>query len=124
VNVTLWVIAGLLAAAFLASGALKLLKSKEELAESGQGWVEPFPPGVIKLIAASEVAAAVGLILPAVLDIATVLVPLAATGLVLIMIGAVITHARRAEWQSVVINLVLLALAAFVAWGRFDTYAF
>lgn len=67
--------------------------------------------------------AALGLILPAVTGIATVLTPLAAVGVALIMIGAVITHARRAEWQNVGFNVVLLAVAIVIAWGRFGPYA-
>jgi hypothetical protein len=70
------------------------------------------------------VLAAIGLILPAVLDIAPVLVPLAATGLVLLMLGAAVTHARRKESQMIIINAVLLILAAVVAWGRFGPYSF
>ncbi|GHH80606.1 hypothetical protein GCM10017771_00360 [Streptomyces capitiformicae] len=58
------------------------------------------------------------------MDIAPIFVPLAATGLVLIMIGAVIFHARRKENQAILISVVLLALAAVVAWGRFGPYAF
>ncbi|MFL6220093.1 MAG: DoxX family protein, partial [Actinomycetes bacterium] len=80
--------------------------------------------GTVKMIGALEVLGAVGLILPAALDIAPILVPLAATGLGVIMLGAIVTHARRREPQAIVINLVLLALAAFVAWGRFGPYAF
>lgn len=52
------------------------------------------------------------------------LAPLAAIGLAVTMIGAVLTHARRKESQAIVINLVLLALALFVAWGRFGPYPF
>ena len=68
--------------------------------------------------------AAVGLILPAVLDIVPVLVPLAALGLVLLMVGAIVTHTRRKENPMVVVNLVLLALAAFVVVGRFGPESF
>jgi VIT1/CCC1 family predicted Fe2+/Mn2+ transporter len=50
-------------------------------------------------------------------------VPIAATGLALIMLGAVVTHARRKENQMIVINVVLLVLAAFVAWGRFGEWS-
>jgi DoxX-like family len=59
------------------------------------------------------------LILPALLDIAPILVPLAAVGLALIMVGAVIVTFRRHEFKHVPLNLTYLALAAFVAWGRF-----
>ena len=58
------------------------------------------------------------------LDIAPVLVPLAALGLVLMMVGAVVVHGRRKEWPTVIVNLVLLVLAAVVAWGRFGPYSF
>lgn len=90
----------------------------------GFGWVDDFSPGMIKLIGGLEVAAGLGLILPAVTGIAPVLVPLAALGIVLIMVGAAITHARRKENQMIVSNLVLLALAAVVVWGRFGPHAF
>ena len=123
-NIVLWIIAGLLAFAFLAAGAMKLAQPKEKLAASGMAWTETFSPGTVKLIGALEVLAALGLILPAALDIAPILVPLAALGLVLIMIGAAITHARRKENQMIGVNVVLLILAAIVAWGRFGPYSF
>ena len=124
-NVALWIVAGLLAVFFLVAGVQKLLKPKAKLAENPQmAWTEQFSPGLIKLIGAVEVLAAIGLILPALLDIATVFVPLAALGLVLLMIGAAVTHGRRKEYQAVGLNVVLLLLAAFVAWGRFGPHAF
>lgn len=118
-NVTLWIIAGLLAAAFLASGLSKLAWSKAKLAASGMGVVEDFSPGAVKTIGVLEVLAAVGLILPALLDIAPVLVPLAAVGLVLMMAGAIVTHIRRHEAQVIAMPVLLLVLSGFVAWGRF-----
>jgi uncharacterized membrane protein YphA (DoxX/SURF4 family) len=124
VNIVLWIIAGLLAAAFAAAGLMKLTQPKEKLAASGMGWTEQFSPGAIKAIGALEVLAAIGLILPAVLDIVPILVPLAALGLVLMMIGAAITHARRKETPMVATNVILLALAAVVAWGRFGPHSF
>jgi hypothetical protein len=68
------------------------------------------------------VAGATGLILPGVTKIATVLVPIAATGLAVTMVLATVVHLRRHE--NVAVNLVLLALAVFVAWGRFGPNAF
>ena len=65
-----------------------------------------------------------GLILPATLDIPPVLVPLAAVGLVLLMVGAFITHVRRREAQGIVVTLILLTLAGLVAWGRFGPQSF
>jgi DoxX-like family len=124
VNVLLWIVAGVLAAAFLGAGLMKLVRPAKRLADSGMGWVEDFSPGAVKTIGALEVAAALGLVLPAALDVAPVLVPVAATGLVLLMAGAAVTHARRRESPMITVNLVLLALAAFVAVGRFAPWAF
>ncbi len=123
-NVVLWIVAGVLAAAFLASGLMKIAQPKAKLAESGMGWTEDYSDGAVKGIGALEVLGALGLILPAALDIVPILVPIAAVGLALVMLGAAVTHARRKENQMIVINVVLLALAAFVAWGRFGPYAF
>ena len=123
-NVTLWIIAGVLAALFLASGAAKLAQPKDKLLASSTGAaLAGFGPATIKAIGTLEVLAAVGLVLPAALDVAPVLVPLAAAGLVLLMVGAIVTHSRRHEPQAIVMNLVLLALAAVVAWGRFGPFA-
>jgi uncharacterized membrane protein YphA (DoxX/SURF4 family) len=125
VNIVLWIIASLLAVAFLGAGAMKLTQSKEKLgANPNMGWTESFSPGVIKMIGALEVLAALGLILPAALDIVPVLTPLAALGLVLIMVGAIVTHARRKESQAIGMNAILLILAAVVVWGRFGPYSF
>ena len=123
-NVVLWIVAGVLAAAFLGAGLMKLGQPKKKLADSGMGWTEDFSDGAVKGIGVLEVLGALGLILPAALDILPILVPIAATGLALVMLGAAITHARRKESQMIVVNVVLLALAAFVAWGRFGPYAF
>jgi uncharacterized membrane protein YphA (DoxX/SURF4 family) len=125
VNVVLWIIAAVLAVAFLGAGSMKLLQSKEKLgANPNMGWTQDFSAGTIKLIGTAEVLAAIGLILPAALKIATVLTPLAATGLVVVMLGAIATHARRKENQAIGMNAVLLILAAVVVWGRFGPYSF
>ena len=122
-NVVLWIVAGALALAFLAAGLTKLVQPREKLAAT-MGWVQDFSPGTVKLIGALEVLAAIGLILPAALDVVPVLVPLAALGLVLLMVGAAVTHARRREVPMIAINAVLLVLAVVVAWGRFGPYSF
>lgn len=123
-EILLWVIASVLAVLFLAAGGMKLGQTREKLAASGLGWTMDFSANAVKLIGAVEVLAAVGLIVPALVGIAEILVPLAAVGVVLLMVGAAITHARRREYQMVPVNLVLLALAAVVAWGRFGPYSF
>ncbi len=123
-NITLWIIAGLLALAFLAAGAMKLAKSRAQLAESGMAWTEDFSDSQVKLIGLMEVLGALGLILPAALGIAEILTPLAAAGLALTMLGATVVHARRGEKSNIGVTLVLAALAAFVAVMRFGPYSF
>jgi uncharacterized membrane protein YphA (DoxX/SURF4 family) len=125
-NLALWIVAGLLAAAYLFAGGGKLIMSKEKMAAMSPSarWVEDFSAGSVKAIGALEVLAAMGLVLPAALDIAPVLVPLAALGLVLIMLGAVITRIRRREFTFMMADLVYLALTGFVAWGRFGPESF
>ncbi|MFI8517615.1 DoxX family protein [Streptomyces sp. NPDC085481] len=125
-NLALWIVAGLLAAAYLFGGAFKMITPKGKIAASGPSarWVDDFSAGGVKVIGALEVLAAVGLVLPAVLDIAPVLVPLAALGLVLMMAGAAITRIRRHETTYLVVDLIYLVLAGFVAWGRFGPESF
>jgi DoxX-like family len=121
-NLALWIVAGILAVVFLVSSSTKLFVPKEKLAGMGGAasrWVEDFSPGALKAIGAVEFLAAVGLIVPAALGIAPVLVPLAATGAMLLFIGAVIMRLRRGERATTTADLVYLAMAAFVAWGRF-----
>jgi hypothetical protein len=124
-NLTLWIVTGLLAVAYLIGSGGKLIMPKEKIAAiPGGGWVEDFSAGTVKAIGALEVLAAVGLVLPAAIDIAPVLVPLAAVGLVLLMVGATITRLRRHETKPMVADLVYLALAGFVAWGRLGPESF
>ncbi|MEV0291375.1 MULTISPECIES: DoxX family protein [unclassified Kribbella] len=125
-DVALWIVAGLLAVAYLFGGGGKVVMPKEKIFAFGPSahWVEDFSAGGVKTIGALEILAAVGLILPAVLDIAPVLVPVAAVGLVVLMTGAAITRFRRREFKYVAADLVYLALAAFVAWGRFGPESF
>jgi uncharacterized membrane protein YphA (DoxX/SURF4 family) len=123
-HLALWITASLLALVFLLAGTLTLFSGKEKLQNSGMAWVEDFPLPAVKGIGLLEVLGAVGLVLPALLDIATVLVPVAAAGLAALMIGAAITHGRRGEFSAIAVNAVLFALAAFTAWGRFGPESF
>ena len=120
-NLALWIATGVLAVAFVATGLMKLTQSKEALS-ARVGWVEDYSPAQIKAIGAVEILGAIGLILPAVAGVAPVLVPISALGLAVVMIGAAITHIRRGETPFLVLNLVLFALAVFVAWGRLGSY--
>ncbi|MCT2582186.1 DoxX family protein [Actinophytocola gossypii] len=124
-NIALWIVAGLLAVVFLGSGVTKLAQPKEKLVASSTGAaLDGYGAGAIKAIGTLEVLAAAGLILPAALTTATVLVPLAALGTALLMVGAALTHLHRHEPQAITVNIVLLAMAVFVAWGRFAAQPF
>ena len=124
-NIALWIAAGLLAVAMLGAGLMKLVRRPDQLKAAGMGWVDHFPPAAPKVIGLLEVLGAIGLIVPALTGIAPVLVPLAASGIALLMIGALITHLRlRDPFKDAVPSLVLALLALFVAWGRFGAYAF
>lgn len=124
-NLTLWIVAGILAAVFLLAGSSKLFISRENLATApGGGWVLDFGAGFVKALGAIEILGAAGLILPALLDVAPVLVPFAALGLGVIMTGAALVEIRRQELGHVLVNATYLALIALVAWGRFGPESF
>jgi uncharacterized membrane protein YphA (DoxX/SURF4 family) len=123
-NLALWIVAIVLAIGFAASGLMKLAVPKDKLVNSGQGWAADVSSTNIRLIGILELLGAAGLILPAVTHIAPILVPLAAIGLILVMLGAAVVHARRKETMNIGVNIALLVLAVFVAWGRFGPYPF
>jgi len=98
---------------------MKIKQAKEEMAEK-MPWVEDFSQGQIRSIGIVEVMGALGLILPMVTGIMPILTPLAAVGLALTMVGAFMTHLRRKEMVPMgAMNMMLFAMAAFVAYGRF-----
>jgi DoxX-like family len=97
-NLALWVIAGLLALVALTGGMTKVFMPKEKLAAApGGGWTAEASVGFVKTLGVLELLAAVGLILPAMVDIAPVLVPVTAICWVVLMVGAMVAHGRRGE---------------------------
>jgi hypothetical protein len=121
-NVVIWVVQGLLAALFLFSGGAKVTQPEAKLAER-MTFIPLYPKHSVRFIGAAEVLAAIGLILPAATKIAPVLTPIAATGLVIIMIGATATHLKLKETKAVPMTVVLGLLALFVAITRFGAYS-
>ncbi|WP_433466092.1 DoxX family protein [Spirillospora sp. CA-128828] len=118
-NLALWITAGLLAAVALVGGITKTFIPKEKLAaQHGGEWTQNATVGFVKTLGALELLAAAGLILPAALDIAPVMVSVTALCWILLMIGAVITHGRLGQFKLVMVNSVYLLLAAFVAGGH------
>jgi len=109
----LWIVQGLLAAVFLFAGGMKLVLPLEKLA----GPVAV--PGLfLRFIGVCELLGAVGLILPGLLRIRPGLTPLAAAGLLIIMIGAIVITLMVGQIVAALISLVVGVLAAFVAYGR------
>ena len=124
-NLILWIAAGLLALVALAGGFTKTFIPKEKLEQhNGAAWTRGFSPAFVKTLGVLELLAAIGLILPAVVDIAPVMVPVTAVCWVALMVGAMITHARLDQFKLVMVNLVYLALAVLIAVGRFGPESF
>lgn len=115
-RVALWSVQILLGLAF---GMAGFMKSTTPIAELGQKmpWVNEVPDWLVRFIGVSELAGGLGLILPSATRIKPALTPLAALGLVTVMVFAAGFHLSRGE-AGLPINVVLGALAAFVAWGR------
>jgi uncharacterized membrane protein YphA (DoxX/SURF4 family) len=109
----LWIVQWLLALLFLWAGGMKLVLPLEQMA----GPV-PMPGPFLRFIGVVEVLGALGLILPSLLRIKPGLTPLAAAGLVIIMIGATVIGLQSGPVAMALIPLVVGLLAAFVAYGR------
>ena len=123
-NIALWIIAGFLAVAFAGAGLAKLTSSKDDLLPKMPA-VADLSEAQIRGIGAAELLGAIGLILPPLVDIAPLLAPLAAAGLVVTMVGAVGVHVRRGDGIAAATPAVVLgALAVFVAVMRFGSESF
>ncbi len=120
-NAVLWLLQILLALAFIALGLLKLTRSRERLLKVA-GWVEDIPEPVVRLIGAFELLGAAGLVLPLLVGGAGAVVPVAALGLAVLLVGAVVTHLLRGEQDEVGAPVVLLIAAALVAAGRLSAW--
>ena len=103
-NILMWALQIALAAVFAGAGAVKLIQPRDRLAKTLGGWVYDVPSGLPKLLGLAEV--------------------LAAVGLVILMVGALIVHGRRREYSNIVANVALAVVAIIVAWGRSGPYAF
>ena len=113
-NVALWIVQVLLAALFVFAGAMKFIMPVEEMTKQ----MPSMPGAFLHFIGLCELLGGLGLILPALFRVAVGLVPLAAAGLVVIMIGATVISLKIGPAAGALIPLVVGLLAAFVAWGR------
>lgn len=119
-TIGLWVAQVLLALAFGAAGVMKLTQPVEALGAM-MNWVNSSPEMLVRFIGFVELAGALGMILPAITRILPFLTPFAALGFAIIQVLAIGVHASLGETAtSLPMNLVLLALSLFVAWGRFS----
>jgi uncharacterized membrane protein YphA (DoxX/SURF4 family) len=115
-NAALWIVQALLAMGFLMAGVMHGFR--QEQAKARSKWMADVSPALLGFIGVAELLGAIGLILPALTRILPWLTPLAAVGLAIIMFLAMVFHARRGEYRNIVLNFVVFALAAFVAYGR------
>lgn len=112
-NAILWTIQGVLALVFLFAGSMKFIMPVAEMTKQ-----IPFPAWFLYFIGTCELLGAVGLVLPGLLHIREALTPLAATGLVVIMIGAVVVTVATMGVLPAILPFLVGCLAAFVAYGR------
>ena len=118
-SIGLWVAQALLAAVYLMAGWMKLSQPMAGLAAMGMGYAVEMPELFVRFVGLMEVLGAIGLIAPAASRILPILTPLAALGLSVVQVAAIILHAVRGETaMTLPMNLVLLALSLFVLWGR------
>jgi putative oxidoreductase len=113
----LWIVQILVGGLFLFGGFMKAFQPEDELARNIPFSVVVGIP-LTRFIGVSELAGALGLILPALTRIRPGLTPLAGAGLALVMLLAIGYHVAHGEFQALPMNVLLGGLAAFVAWGR------
>ena len=112
-NLALWILQILLALLFCFAGGMKFIMSVEEMTKQ-----MPLPGAFLRFIGVAEILGGLGLILPGLLRIQTGLTPLAAAGLVVIMIGATTITLMTTGIAMAMVPLIVGMLAAFVAYGR------
>lgn len=115
----LWVVQILLAAFFGFAGYSKTFMPPDALVAMGMAWVDQAPVALLRFIGIAELAGAAGIVLPALTRILPGLTPTAALGFTLIQVLAMLMHAARGEFAVLPVNVVVLSLTLFVAWGRF-----
>lgn len=117
-TIGIWVVQVLLAAVYGMAGFNKVSLTPDALVQMGMGFVASVPLGLVRFIGVAELAGALGMLLPAATRVLPGLTPLAALGLSAIQILAMPVHVSRGEYGVLPVNIVLLAMALFVYWGR------
>lgn len=122
-NIILWIAQGLLGLGFIAAGYNKAFRAQQAAAQPAMAWMSAVSPPLLRFIGLAEIAGGLGVLLPMLSGVLPWLTPVAAALLALVMVLASGFHFSRKEHPAIVINLVLLLLALFVAWGRWDLVA-
>lgn len=115
-NIVLWILQILFGLYFVAIGVMHFIVPPN--LPPPMAWMYDLSPILHWVSGTAEILGGLGLILPGIFRIQTRLVPLAASGLALVMVGAVGYHLLRGEYQNIVMNLILVAIMAFIAYGR------
>jgi len=114
VKILLWVLQVMLGIYFTGFGVIHFIVPPN----LPMGWMYELPDSLHYITGTLEILGGIGLILPAATRIQTRLTPLAGLGLALLMVGAMLWHATRSEYSNIGQNIILAALTAFIAYGR------
>lgn len=117
-NIILWILQVLLAITLIWAAGMKLSKPPQELAAMWP-WAGEVSPALVKLTGIADLLGGLGLILPALLRVKPVLTPIAALGVVILMICASVFHILRGEAAQIGFNVIVAVIAGLIAWGRF-----
>ncbi len=116
-NTTTWIMQGILATVFLASGIIIYLlreKLKPKLS-----WLNEYSPKAVLLICIAKIMGAIGLIVPMLTGIFPVLTPMAASGIATIMALAFAYHIKKKEYKDIPATIIFFGIALFIAYNRF-----
>ena len=115
----LWVVSAGIGLVFAVSGAIKLVVPKKRPALGGSSWVNDFSSGTVVFVGLTEITGGLAILAPAVLAISPLLAAtVGIAGVIVVMLGAAVVHARRREPGMIILNLALLALTALAVWNR------
>ena len=116
-HIILWVAQIILGGMFIMAGTMKSTQPIVDLSKSVP-WTANVPSVLVRFIGVSELLGGIGLILPSLLRIKPILTPVAAIGILLIMVFALVYHIMNGETNVIGINIAFGLVAAFIAWGR------
>jgi putative oxidoreductase len=116
-HIALWIAQVILGVMFIMAGIMKSTQPIIDLSKSVP-WTANVPVALVRFIGVSELLGGIGLLLPSLLRIKPILTPLAAIGILIIMVFAMVYHVTNGETNVIGINIAFGLVAAFIAWGR------